>query len=343
MKTPKIWIAMICVSGGVIVTGAKDQIRDHERRNNSSSNHNRTVEFLLNCNRFRAHICIKKNRIMMPGNYTSIDNQNAAGSVPPVTDPPGQVSVKFNESTLQTFPPSAPAKISGGSGPPRDADVTFSKPMSGSSEQQQAPGWLKIFTVAAYQPYFDVDTSDILDRIKDSFFPFKGTFNQKTATSPDLYGPFWICTTLIFVSASIGTCVTYIARKLHNLEWDYDIHLLTWSATVLYGYVIVVPISLYIILKYLSVPLRLAQLLCLYGYSLFIFIPAVFLSIIPVEAFRWVVTGVAGFMSAMFVASNLRSHIASAGESWIWIVSGIFLLQLALSIVLKVYLFSVST
>ncbi|CAI9272649.1 unnamed protein product [Lactuca saligna] len=295
---------------------------------------------------------------MMSGNYTSIDNHNTSGSVPSVPDPPGQVSIKFNESTLQTFPPSSTpqgGKISASSrsssGIPRDSDVPFSKPISGSSDQQKQqqqqaaapPGWLKIFTVAAYQPYFDVDTSDILERIKDSFFPFKGTFSQKTATTPDLYGPFWICTTLIFASASIGTCVTYLARKLHHLEWDYDIHLLTWSASVLYGYAVVVPIALYIILKYFSAPLGLAQLLCLYGYSLFIFIPAVFLSIIPVEAIRWVVTGVAGFMSAMFVASNLKTHIVSAGEKWFWIVAGIFLLQLALSIVLKLYLFSVST
>lgn len=67
------------------------------------------------------------------------------------------------------------------------------------------------------------------------------------------------------------------------------------------------------------------------------------LSIIPVDIFRWVVAGVAGFMSAMFVASNLRSHIVSAGEKWFWIVAGISMLQLALSIVLKIYLFSVST
>ncbi|KAJ0464787.1 putative Yip1 domain, protein Yip5/YIPF1/YIPF2 [Helianthus annuus] len=258
--------------------------------------------------------------------------------------------------------------------------ATFSKPTSGSSEQPTA-NWVKAFTVTAYQPYFDVDTSDILERIKESLFPFKGTFNEKTANRPDLYGPFWICTTLIFVSASIGTSITYLADKIRHKEWDYDIHMLTWSACVLYGYVVIVPITLYIVLKYLSVPLGLVQLLCLYGYSLFVFIPAgvsfcsqlntvskfshsksrswfgfvytrimIFvcaklqcLSIVPVEMFRWVVVGVAGFMSAMFVASNLRSHIVSAGERWFWIVSGITLLQLALSIVLKIYLFSVST
>ncbi|KAK3033142.1 hypothetical protein RJ639_036326 [Escallonia herrerae] len=279
---------------------------------------------------------------MMSGNYTSIDNQNVTGSVPAVSDPPGQVSVKFTESTLQTFPPSgAQGKISGGSGPPRDADDTFSKPVSGSDEAQPS-GWFRTFTIAAYKPYFDVDTSDILERIKDSLLPFSGSFNEKTANTPDLYGPFWICTTLIFVAASIGTFVTYVAHKLQNKEWDYDINLVTWSAALFYGYVTVVPLCLYIILKYFSAPSGLVQLFCLYGYSLFIFIPALCLSIIPFDIFRWVIAGVAGFISATFVALNLRNHIKSAGERWFLIVAGIFLLQLALAVALKLYLFTVS-
>lgn len=88
------------------------------------------------------------------------------------------------------------------------------------------------------------------------------------------YGPFWICTTLIFVAASIGTFVTYIAHKLKNKDWDYDINLVTWSAGLFYGYVTIVPLGLYVILKYFSAPSGLVQLLCLYGYSLFVFIPA---------------------------------------------------------------------
>lgn len=277
----------------------------------------------------------------MSGNYTTIDNQSVSGSVPAVSDPPGQVSVKFNDTTLRTFPPSgSQGKIAGGSGPPRDADDTFSKPGSGSDEPQQG-GWFRAFTIAAYQPYFDVDTSDVLERIKDSLFPFRGSFNEKTASNPDLYGPFWICTSLIFVAASIGTFVTYLSHKLQNKEWNYDINLVTWSAAVFYGYVTVVPIGLYVILKYFSAPSGLVQLFCLYGYSLFVFIPALCLSIVPLEIFRWVVAGVAGLMSATFVALNLRNHIKSAGERWFLIVAGIFLLQLALSLVLKIYLFTV--
>jgi len=66
------------------------------------------------------------------------------------------------------------------------------------------------------------------------------------------------------------------------------------------------------------------------------------LSIVPLDIFRWVIAGVAGFMSATFVALNLRAHIMSAGERWFFIVAGIFLLQLALAVVLKIYLFTVS-
>ncbi|KAL7591963.1 hypothetical protein Lser_V15G34751 [Lactuca serriola] len=135
---------------------------------------------------------------MMFGNYIAIDNQNVSGSVPLkllilffncvfITSILDLNPNLFVDSTLQTFPPSGTqGKISGASGPPRDADDTFSKPVSSSSEAQQSSGWFKVFTVAAYQPYFDVDTSYVLERIKDSLLPFGGIFNEKTASNPDL-------------------------------------------------------------------------------------------------------------------------------------------------------------
>lgn len=62
---------------------------------------------------------------------------------------------------------------------------SFGKPASGSDEPQQS-GWFRYFTIAAYRPYFDVDTSDVLERIKDSLFPFRGSFSEKNANNPDL-------------------------------------------------------------------------------------------------------------------------------------------------------------
>ncbi|XP_074303213.1 uncharacterized protein LOC141637639 [Silene latifolia] len=278
---------------------------------------------------------------MMSGNYTSIDNQKVSGSVPAVSDST-HIPVKFAESNLQTFPPSeTQGKISGGYKPPRDADDTFSKPGGGSDEPQPG-GWFSAFSIAAYKPYFDVDTSDVLERIKESLLPWKGTFTELTSNNPDLYGPFWICTTLIFIAASIGTFVTYVAHKLQSKDWNYDISMVTWSAGLFYGYVTIVPLCLYVVLKYFSAPSGFVQLLCLYGYSLFVFIPALCLSVVPLEIFRWVIAGVAGFMSASFVALNLKAHIASAGERWFLIVVAIFLLQVALALALKIYLFTVA-
>ncbi|CAA7399978.1 unnamed protein product [Spirodela intermedia] len=263
--------------------------------------------------------------MMSSGGYTTIDDQKISGSVP-------------------TFPPSeAQGKISGVFRPPPDADDTFSKPAPGSSSDgPQTGGWMSRLTIGSYKPYFDVDTSDVLERIKDSLFPFKATFTEKTANNPDLYGPFWICTTLIFVVAAISAFVAYLAHKWQKKAWDYDISLVTWSAGIFYGYVSLVPLGLYLILKYFSAPSGLVQLWCLYGYSLFIFIPASCLSVVPVEVFRWVVAGVAGFTSAAFVALNLRTHIMSAGERWFLIVAGIFFLQLALAVVLKFYFFTIT-
>ena len=62
---------------------------------------------------------------------------------------------------------------------------TFSGPGS-SSDEPQSGGWLHKFTVGAYKPFFDVDTSDVVDRLKESLFPFRGTFTEKTADKPDL-------------------------------------------------------------------------------------------------------------------------------------------------------------
>ncbi|OEL27695.1 Protein YIPF1-like protein [Dichanthelium oligosanthes] len=212
---------------------------------------------------------------------------------------------------------------------------------AGSDDAAQG-GWFRLLSVAAYKPYFDVDTSDVVERIWESVFPFRGTFTEKTSENPDLYGPFWTCTTLIFVAASIATFVTYLSHKWHKKEWSYDINLVTWSAGLFYGYVTFVPLLLYAILKYFSAPAGLVQLWCLYGYSLFIFIPASLLSIVPIEIFRWVIAGAAGFMSATFVAVNLRAHIVNSGERWFLIVAGIFLLQLGLAVLLKLYFFTIT-
>ena len=86
------------------------------------------------------------------------------------------------------------------------------------------------------------------------------------------YGPFWICSTLVFVTAALGNFAAYLSTN--SASWHYDVNKVSWAAFMFYGYVGVIPLGLYFLLKYLGVVSGLVQLWCLYGYSLFVFIPA---------------------------------------------------------------------
>ncbi len=45
-----------------------------------------------------------------------------------------------------------------------------------------------------YQPYFDVDTTDIISRVRKStvYCGQEGQFIDEIDEKPDLYGPFWV-------------------------------------------------------------------------------------------------------------------------------------------------------
>ena len=66
-----------------------------------------------------------------------------------------------------------------------------------------------VFSFAYYQSLFDVDSDDIVQRLAWSSFPrpkFTSNFaKEKIKSKPDLYGPFWICVTLVFSIAIAGT------------------------------------------------------------------------------------------------------------------------------------------
>lgn len=59
----------------------------------------------------------------------------------------------------------------------------------------QAPtGMFACFQIGFYQPYFNVDTSDVKDRLAATMFFFKAepTFLALIGDTPDFYGPFWV-------------------------------------------------------------------------------------------------------------------------------------------------------
>lgn len=119
-----------------------------------------------------------------------------------------------------------------------------------------------------YQPYFDVKTSTVLDRLQKVLVPGGDFFEQER---PDMYGPFWIVTTLV-------CAVTMVANEVDDQQ-SYHVSLLVRTAGVLYGLGIAVPLAAYCILRSHSSYFKFVRLMSLYCYSYLPFIPITFLSV----------------------------------------------------------------
>ncbi|KAJ6902180.1 hypothetical protein NC651_019838 [Populus alba x Populus x berolinensis] len=270
----------------------------------------------------------------MDESYGNLPSSHLLGSVPAVvTEEKAKTIVNYEvpEASMQTFPPN----INGGSG---RGYQTLGSPPEGF-EQQPPNNWKGVFSISSYMQYFNVDTDIVVNRLMSSFYPIGGDFFSKIDANPDLYGLVWVSTTLIFVLASLGNLATYLIQKRtdHKSSWSFDVGYVNVAVFSVYGYAIVVPLAFYFLFRYLESNPKLIQFWCMWGYSLFIFVPSSFLLVVPIEAFRWIVILVAGVDSGMFVASNLKTLVE--GNDLAIMVVAAFFLQLALAIFFKVWFF----
>ena len=114
-------------------------------------------------------------------------------------------SVFANKSSRESVPPlpSAPRMTTRSSG--SNSTTTTHNTTTGG-------GGFWIFSFKYYQKYFDVDTADVLRRIKKGTYGALGgaLFLDDVKEKPDLYGAFWGCATLVFVVAMGGNFAEYL-------------------------------------------------------------------------------------------------------------------------------------
>ena len=94
-----------------------------------------------------------------------------------------------------------------------------------ATDRPAAAGSMTFWSISYYQPLFDVDTLQVLNRIKGALLPRpKGAFFEVIAANPDLYGPFWISTTLIFTMAITGNLASYFSfmPSTGQPQWSYN-------------------------------------------------------------------------------------------------------------------------
>jgi len=76
-----------------------------------------------------------------------------------------------------------------------------------------------------YAQFFDVDTSSVLQRCWAALYP-RANFLDVLEGNPDLYGPFWIATTVVLILFLGGTISLYWHSGAGE-RFAYDFRLLT--------------------------------------------------------------------------------------------------------------------
>uniref|UniRef100_A0A8C5R5W0 Protein YIPF n=1 Tax=Leptobrachium leishanense TaxID=445787 RepID=A0A8C5R5W0_9ANUR len=162
-----------------------------------------------------------------------------------------------------------------------------------ADEKKLAPFW----TFEYYQTFFDVDTYQVLDRIKGSLLPIPGRnfVRLHVRSNPDLYGPFWICATLVFTMTISGNLSNFLLHRGKS-QYHYvpEFRKVSIAATAIYAYAWLVPLALWGFLSWRQskvmslVSYSFLEIVCVYGYSLFIYIPTSVMWIIHSEILRWV-------------------------------------------------------
>jgi len=88
-----------------------------------------------------------------------------------------------------------------------------------------------LWSLAYYSQFFDVDTTSVLARCWAALYP-RANFLDVLDGNPDLYGPFWIATTVVFILFVGGTVSQYLVEKGGDGGFRYDFRLLSGMSLI---------------------------------------------------------------------------------------------------------------
>jgi len=237
--------------------------------------------------------------------------------------------------------------------------------------------WCGCLSVRFYQKYVDVDTDDVVNRLKSSVLFCKmphcvlartkawrfsqvaenpeseethqadegetqqppQNFLELLGDRPDAYGPFWVATTLVFFM-SVATNIFQWAHHTSDSIWEYDMNAVVSIASIIYAWLVFIPLLTYIACQQLGVSISFIQLFSVYGYSLFVYVPLALLCLIPNNLVIWLCLVAAGVVSSAFLFRALSPTILNGcKDHGVKIVSAVVSANLVLTLVMKFVLF----
>ena len=188
-----------------------------------------------------------------------------------------------------------------------------------------------------FKQYFKITTKDVEQRIISSFKPYKSNFNEQISSNPDLYGPFWIYTTLIFLIA----CGSSLSKYFNgDYSKNYFQNFVRTAGTLIYFFGFGFPLLFCSILKFIGDSISYFYVLCIYGYSFSAFIPVMILCSCGINIIQWILICYAIANSTYFVIGNLWKEIQRQEQKKKYTLIGIIVgVQFILLLILKLYFF----
>jgi len=199
-------------------------------------------------------------------------------------------------------------------------------------DESKKSGSYNVFSVDFYRKFFDVDSDEVLARIVGAVTPTKHFLHDVAKRKPDLYGPFWICCTLVISVAVTGNLASYLqwawqhgqGQTDEDFGWHYEFHKVTLAAAAVFGYAWLVPAGLYAFLWWTSAAalqaVGLLDLLCLYGYSMAVYVPVSVLWLIQISAVQWALVLAGAGVSGAVLFVTLKEVKESKGGGLIMLV-----------------------
>lgn len=201
-----------------------------------------------------------------------------------------------------------------------------------------------LWSISFYAQFFDVDTSTVLHRCRSAILPFlpnTAPFLDTLDGNPDLYGPFWIATTVVVILFLAGTISHKLASE-GKKHFEYDFKLLSGAAGLVYGYTLFVPLAMWAALRWFGAQsLELVECWALYGYGNLFWIAVALVSWSPLDGLNYALVGLGYVVSVFFLVKNLYPVISATEKkvSQVLLIA-VILLHAGLAIAIKILFFS---
>lgn len=183
------------------------------------------------------------------------------------------------------------------------------------------------FSLNYYRQFFDLSSSQFFSNCLTSMNPISQPSADEFNKVGDLYASIWITATLVFLLFFCNSFASllsgwFLGIDLDTLEINY-FKMIVSSINLLYGYTFIIPLILYLVLKYYLKVLFLVPLtkvISIYSYANLLWTPAVLLSIFRGllvnhntldTVLKWCCIVIGAFLSGCSIVYKIRVYFTS--------------------------------